>query len=492
MEVPGKKLQPGPSTADTTFCQPCKQDDEILPAEVYCTACKEFFCSNCARVHRKQKVSRSHTLLDKSNMPTAISGPESKHEFTESCWIHPEEFVKYFCTTHQTLICGHCAVQNHRSCHVNVISDISKAFKDGKEYGDIMKAIARLFEDIDLCSSNVGKNVDVVAKLGKNEVSKLRKYQEEVNKYFEEREQALLKLIEKMKHMDEELLGSLKPKYKNLKSKLEEINVTLEAQGNNMIQLFIETKRAKKELEGLQIELAGINKDNVIHNYEFRKDPATERLIASDTGLGTLENILTEQTTALAKTDHRIIGLTVQGDGNRKTMATAECTVRQANADLTRLRFTPAVDIPVNSPTDERKCNLSSMLHIAGSRLLLADLNNQTVKLVDMQTRYLVSNISVQGPPWDMCHLPGERVAVTMARNGIQFLETGGQLALGDRIELDGDCRGIAYHEDRLIVSYFSGKVTVLNINGHVLRQMQKDGNGKKTVRTSFLLNSRG
>ncbi|WAQ94341.1 hypothetical protein MAR_006812 [Mya arenaria] len=176
-----------------------------------------------------------------------------------------------------------------------------------------------------------------------------------------------------------------------------------------------------------------------------------------------------------AKTDHRIIGLTVQGDGNRKTMATAECTVRQANADLTRLRFTPAVDIPVNSPTDERKCNLSSMLHIAGSRLLLADLNNQTVKLVDMQTRYLVSNISVQGPPWDMCHLPGERVAVTMARNGIQFLETGGQLALGDRIELDGDCRVVG--EGSTASIYVSdmrrNKITKLDMNLHIIKTFQ-------------------
>ncbi|XP_052798118.1 tripartite motif-containing protein 45-like [Mya arenaria] len=294
MEVPGKKLQAGPNAEDTTYCQPCEQDDENLPAEAYCTVCKEFFCSKCASLHRKQKMSRSHTLLDKSNMLTVISGPENKHEYTEPCGVHPEEFIKYFCNTHQTLICGHCAVQNHRSCHADVISDVSKAFKNGKEYGDAIKTIAGLFEDIDSCASSVEINVDVVVKLGVNEVYKLRRYREEVNKYFEEREQALLKLIEKTKNMDEELLGSLKPKYENLKSKVEEINTTLEARGNNMIQLFIETNRAKELLEGLQIELAHINKENVIHHYEFRKDPTTERLIVSDTGLGTLEHIVTE------------------------------------------------------------------------------------------------------------------------------------------------------------------------------------------------------
>ncbi|XP_052805935.1 E3 ubiquitin-protein ligase TRIM71-like [Mya arenaria] len=479
MEVPGKKLQAGSSAEDTTYCQPCEQDEEILPADSYCTVCKEFFCSHCANVHRKQKMTRSHLLLDKSNMPTSISGIEVEYECTVPCDIHPKESIKYFCSTHQTLICGHCSVQNHRSCHADVISDLSKAFKDGQEYGDVIKTIARLFKEIDLCASDVEKNVDVVASLGENEVFKLRKYREEVNKYFEERERALLKLIEKTKSMDEELLGSLKPKYTNLKSKLEELNVTLEAQENNMIQLFIETKRVKKLLEGMQNE-------NVIHLYELRKDPGTERLIASDTGIGTLENITTEITTTSAASDHGIMGLTVQEDDQWETIAqwetitTLEPTVSQVFVDLTIYRFTLAMDIPMKSPTHNKNCYLSSMLRLSESGMLIVDCNNCTVKMVDMHTNNLVSQISVPGQPWDICHLSGYTVAVTMFNLGIQLLETRGQLVLGNRIELDGECRGIAYHENRLIVSFYDGKVAVLDMNGHVIRVIGRDDNGKK------------
>ncbi|XP_052794718.1 uncharacterized protein LOC128227859 [Mya arenaria] len=490
MEVPGKKLQAGPSTANTTYCQPCEQDDEILPAEAFCTVCKEFFCSKCASLHRKQKISRSHNLLDKSNMPTSISGHEDNHGYTEPCKTHPEESIKYFCSTHQTLICGHCAVQNHRSCHADVISDISKAFKDDQEYGDVIKTIARLFEDIDLCASDVKKNVDVVAKLGENEVYKLRRYRQEVNKYFEEREQALLKLIEKTKHMDEELLESLKPKYTNLKSKLEEINVKLAAQENNMIQLFIETKKAKKLLEGLQNDIADIKKDNVIHHYEFRKDPATDRLIASDTGLGTLKHIATKphKIASASESDHSIKGLTVQGDGTRETMEISKPTVDQVTVDLTKLRFTSDVGIPMKSPTDYLGCRLSSMLKLTGSRMLIADSHNNNVKVVDMQTNSLVSQINVPGDPWGICHLPGDRVAVTMTDKGVQFLATGGQLAIGDHFKVDGDCRGIDYHEERLIVSFYNGKVAVLNMNGHVIRQIERDGNGNKLFQCPLYL----
>ncbi|XP_052805897.1 tripartite motif-containing protein 45-like [Mya arenaria] len=295
MDVLGKTFQAGPS-ADGTYCQPCEQDNELLPAEAFCTVSKEFFCSECASLHRKQKMSRYHTLRNKSDMPTSISVIEDEYECTELCEIHPKENIKYFCPTHHTLNCGHCVVHNHRTCHVDVISDVSKAFKDGQEYGDVMKAIARLFENIDSCASDVENNVEAVAKLGENEIFKLGRYREEVNKYFEERQQALLYLLEEIKRMDDELLGSLKPKYTNLKSKLEEINVKLEGQKNNMIQLFIETKRAKKLLEVLQNDLADINKEHVVHYYEFRKDPATDRLIASDTGLGTLKTLRLSRT----------------------------------------------------------------------------------------------------------------------------------------------------------------------------------------------------
>ncbi|XP_052812649.1 uncharacterized protein LOC128240142 [Mya arenaria] len=158
----------------------------------------------------------------------------------------------------------------------------------------------------------------------------------------------------------------------------------------------------------------------------------------------------------------------------------ASASVRQGIADLTKRRFTPAIDITMTTSTDNRDSYLSRMLHLAGSRLLIADFTNNNVKVMDMQTNSLVSQISVPGRPWDICHLPVDQVAVTMANKGIQFLKTRGQLAIGDPIKVDGDCRGIAYHEDTLIVSFYNGKLAVLNMNGHVIRQIERDGSGKE------------
>ncbi|XP_052774713.1 uncharacterized protein LOC128213196 isoform X2 [Mya arenaria] len=368
MEVPGKKLLLKTSAVDTTYCQPCFKDGDNLPADAYCTVCKEFLCSNCASVHKKLKISRSHALLDKFSMPTSMSGDDD--EYIEWCEIHPKEFIKYFCPTHQTLNCGHCVVQNHRSCHVDVISDLSQAFKDGPEYCDIDKAIAKLFKDIDKCVSDVEKNKTLIAEMSECEVSKLRRCRDEVNKYFEERENALLGIIDQMKNIDEALLDNLRPKCDNLKTEVEEIKKHLKTQENNTIQLFIKAKRAKQLLEITQTALAEINKKNTIHQYRFNIDSATERLMESNTGLGIVEKEVIDTQNAL--------GMQIESD-----------------VDLTELKLIRAASIPVKSPIDTRDCFISSMLLLPMNMLLLADWHNDTLKLVDLQTSSMVSHVSV-------------------------------------------------------------------------------------------------
>ncbi|XP_052778022.1 transcription intermediary factor 1-beta-like [Mya arenaria] len=295
MEVPGKKLQRKASSVDRTFCQPCSQDGDTLPAEAYCNVCKEFLCTTCVNAHRKLKITKGHALLDKSKMPTSVSDQEDEDDCTEPCDIHPKEFIKYFCSDHQTLNCGHCLATEHRSCHVGVISDVAKSFKEGPEYDDITKTIPKILQEITDYSYDVEKNIKLVLKTGENEFARIRIYREEVNKYFEEQESLLLKIIDQMKNMDETLLDSLRLKSEGLKSKLQEVAAHIEAQKNNT-QLFIEAKRAKKQLESMKNALADLIKENKIHHYEFRKDTFTEKLLTSSTGLGTVESIVSPET----------------------------------------------------------------------------------------------------------------------------------------------------------------------------------------------------
>ncbi|XP_052809423.1 uncharacterized protein LOC128237884 [Mya arenaria] len=296
MEVSGKKLQTDASVLDTTFCQPCSQEGETLPAEAYCTVCREFMCSVCTNVHKKQKMSKFHALLDKSSMPTAMQGESDAPQSTEACNIHPEELIKYFCPTHQSLNCGHCLAKEHRTCHVDIISEISRGFKDHKEYADISKAISELSKALQHCAEEVETKLNLIKELAEDEVSNLREYRYKINTYFDDRENALLKFIEEMKSIDETRLHSIKPRCDDLKAKVDEMKCKLAEQERNNTQLFIEVKRAQKHIEILQSGLDDINKEMNFHRYKLRKDPATERMLSLNTGLGTIHEEVSDKT----------------------------------------------------------------------------------------------------------------------------------------------------------------------------------------------------
>ncbi|XP_052811585.1 E3 ubiquitin-protein ligase arc-1-like isoform X2 [Mya arenaria] len=307
MEVSGKKILADASAVDATFCHPCSNDGETVPAEAYCTICKEFMCSTCTNVHKKQNISKFHSLLDKSSMPKAIKGQSDVPHSTEPCDVHPEEFIKYFCPAHQTLNCGHCLVKDHRTCHVDIISEISICFQDCQEYGDIMKAISQLSKDLGYCTEDIQTKLNLIKQLAEDEMSRLHKYRKKIKTYFDERENALLKIIEEMKSTDETRLRSMKPKCDILKGKMEEIKTKLAKHERNTTQLFIEVKRAKKQIQSLQCGLTDIKKDTTFHRYQIRKDTATEKLLSSSTGLGTVDEIQSSEKENLVLGEEEII-----------------------------------------------------------------------------------------------------------------------------------------------------------------------------------------
>ncbi|XP_052811791.1 uncharacterized protein LOC128239264 [Mya arenaria] len=136
--------------------------------------------------------------------------------------------------------------------------------------------------------------------------------------------------------------------------------------------------------------------------------------------------------------------------------------------DLTRLKFTSAPEILVRPPSEFRNCWLNDILLLSGDRLLLNDISTRTLKIIDLKTSSLTSEVNVPGMPWGMCHIPGDKVAICVSQS-IQFLEKRGKLFLGKNIKVDSDCRGVGYHNGNLIISFESGNVQKINMEGKVL-----------------------
>ena len=81
-----------------TLCGSC---DESNKAEAYCEDCSSPICSDCVRSHKKYKIMKNHSIISLTqSQPVAVK--------RVSCILHPEEVVKYYCSTCSCLVCSEC------------------------------------------------------------------------------------------------------------------------------------------------------------------------------------------------------------------------------------------------------------------------------------------------------------------------------------------------------------------------------------------------
>ncbi|XP_052780371.1 uncharacterized protein LOC128217327 [Mya arenaria] len=450
------------SSHDHTYCQPCAEDGKRILPEAFCTVCKEFLCSTCARVHRNMKLTKSHVLQDKSSMPSSFHAESEAETFTETCQFHANEFIKYYCPNHEALLCGESVVdyKEHRSCEVKKISQLAKQYKEGAEYKSLKTGVVQMVSDIKNYLSFIQASMKSVEEESLTNINELRKFKHEINQLLDKRENELLEEIDRKKRESETLLNEMKANCLDMKTATERLKAELQAKEVNNNQLFVSGTRAIKELVGLQASLEDIRRRGKVPHSKFSRDPATEQLQSSNTAIGRVDQMASDL-----------------ADQQKQPQ---ELALNQSRADLSQSQFSKLPDIPVKTSAGTSKCFLTSVALLSGERLLLSDFHNCSVKLVDTTTNKMVSQVKLPGNPRDLCLLPGDRTAVTLPDEGkIQFVSTQENATLLDLVKVDGQCCGIDFCDDNLIVSFYHPvKVVLMDMKGKVKKSADKDSSG--------------
>jgi len=121
--------------------------------------------------------------------------------------------------------------------------------------------------------------------------------------------------------------------------------------------------------------------------------------------------------------------------------------------------------------------------------MVLCDWPNDSVKLVDLVAGRLVSCRRLLSAPWDVCAIPGNKVAVTCPLDGnIQISSTLPQLRFTEYIKTRRECRGIRYWLSRLIVTFYGGSVQILDMWGNVLKEIDNKKSGYQLFETPLYL----
>ncbi|XP_052806468.1 E3 ubiquitin-protein ligase TRIM71-like [Mya arenaria] len=97
------------------FCEACQYDESFEEATGFCVTCAEYLCQTCCRDHKRNKVTRTHSLLKNDDIPVDIT-PFTTIKQLSTCEIHPDNDIAYECEDHEALVCVFCLTDSHRKC----------------------------------------------------------------------------------------------------------------------------------------------------------------------------------------------------------------------------------------------------------------------------------------------------------------------------------------------------------------------------------------
>ena len=89
-------------------CSMCTEDD---PSVAHCSTCGKFLCDFCAKAHKRQVNFRDHKTVTLDQLSSDVVKSLERPRY---CTHHPEETLKLYCTTCQTLVCRDCSIIAHR------------------------------------------------------------------------------------------------------------------------------------------------------------------------------------------------------------------------------------------------------------------------------------------------------------------------------------------------------------------------------------------
>jgi len=122
--------------------------EKIDAATTYCLQCQEAFCEVCANVHRKQKLSRDHKLLQ--------IGDKVKPEdlYTQyppaNCDKHDDKVLEIYCHDCSLVICMMCYIKDHHSHKCSDINELVDEFRR-----QMTTDVSGVADDVDKCQQKL-------------------------------------------------------------------------------------------------------------------------------------------------------------------------------------------------------------------------------------------------------------------------------------------------------------------------------------------------
>ncbi|XP_053376130.1 uncharacterized protein LOC123534284 [Mercenaria mercenaria] len=427
-------------------CTPCGEDNIREEAVKYCPECQEYLCITCTRHHGRQKITRSHKLLDRNAAKQA-----SVVSMTTKCHYHPDRDIEMYCGTHDMVYCTKCIATEHRACSgVSGIEEMKTTSVQQQEVERLQNDTRNIQERLADTDKKTKKNIDCIEEQRDGILTKV----EEVEK----------SLIEHIRKLKREAMDTVNKDYTSVKEELKS-NITLIA---NM----------KKEIENASSQFQTFTSMDVGQQFVQMKliqqtvNDAV-KLVEDSEAKGSKALCFTENT------DLKTSIMTATSFGHANTVTENECETAQR---VYKVKSKQEINIKMQN--DMYTCYISDVCQLQDGTIILADCDNTKIKRLDINYN-IKDHCDLGGCPRGICCTGQNEIAVKMDNNKVQFVSVGSSLSKLKDISIEGGGYfGMAYCAGELWISTGLTGVNVYSTSGTLLKTISKDINGRKIFKS--------
>lgn len=219
-------------------CQSC---DDGNQAEAFCKECAAPICSECNHTHKRIRSMKSHTILSLNDAQDVTKSGGAEVSQRVPCIMHPDEFLKYYCSTCSCLVCSECLFAHKQ--HNSARTDDAELLENEK--GELEAVLPGIKDAIAPITKTVERISSIMDRVQVNK----ERAKEEINEKFDQ----IIEAVEKRRHqLTEEVESSAVTKCTSLQNQKDGLEKTC---GN--LQLALESSQAAVE-EYTSVEMLAV------------------------------------------------------------------------------------------------------------------------------------------------------------------------------------------------------------------------------------------
>lgn len=438
-------------------------------ASHWCRDCAEPLCESCLKYHRLMKISRRHKI---DEMDSVKRYPKRMLSAPQPCPDHVGKDIELFCADHNTLCCVMCVATEHRRCEkVASIEKLAKQLEEGAVTEELVDKLNSYLDHLSVMKKDRQLNIEGL-NIKKNEIlDQVGAYKENINILLEKLEDTLKGKLENIQATEMAKLASQVDWCDAITSAVENAKTVLLMTNRHCsnAQVFITVQQCIERSIKYEDEIAKEQNDIFeLIDYSFEIDNAFEAFLQSLINVEAVGKVHTHRRHAFLPSSP---GLKLLRDRSAEKVIEFSCKTQ----------------------SDSRNCCLSSVLFLSDRRLLLADQNNQKVKLFK-DDGILVYEQSFTTWPRDLTELGDNKIAVTLPKaRKIEIFYLGEKIKHLETIRLQAECWGITYSTHLIVgcIGSETGHLKFLSMEGEEVNTVENDQNGDRLfMKTNYVTTS--